>query len=134
MSSEVCISTSIILDFQVTNYDVIVDGIDELVDQLEFSESLSCRMIFNCTKVGRRFSTSISVYCLWKNVRCRKSPLYPCINSKNEAKMLESGSYHLLRVTHKFPLQEKVCSNCIFGQKIAIGNYFTCFFTWAVAK
>jgi len=129
MSSEVCISTSIILDFQVTNYDVIVDGIDELVDQLEFSESLSCRMIFNCTKVGRRFSTSISVYCLWKNVRCRKSPLYPCINSKNEAKILESGSYHLLRVSHKFPLQEKVCSNCIFGQKLQSVIVLLVFFT-----
>lgn len=110
MPTEFCISTSIILDFQLTNYDVIVDGIDELVDQLEFSESLSCRMIFSCIQVRREFSASISVYCLWKNVKCINFPLYPCIYSKNETKILESGSYHLLRVSHKFPPQEKVRS------------------------
>lgn len=102
----------------MTNYDVIVDGIDELVDQLEFSESLSCRMIFNCIQVRREFSTSISVYCLWKNVKCRNFLLCPSINNKSETKILESGSYHLLRVSHKFPPQEKVRSNCIFNKKL----------------
>ncbi|CAI8606844.1 unnamed protein product [Vicia faba] len=97
--------------FEVTNYDVIVDGIDELADQLEFSESLSCRMIFNCIQMRREFSTSFFVYCLWRNVKCRNSPLYPCINSKNETKVLESGSYDLLRVSHKFPPQEKHSNN-----------------------
>nr|XP_004511201.1 CST complex subunit CTC1 isoform X2 [Cicer arietinum] len=97
--------------FEVTNYDVIVDGNGELVDQLELNESLSCRVIFNCTQVKREFSTSISVYCLWKNIKCRNFPLYPCINSKNETKILESGSYQLLRVSHKFPLQEKYSNN-----------------------
>ncbi|KAI5420133.1 hypothetical protein KIW84_044064 [Lathyrus oleraceus] len=97
--------------FELTNYDVIVDGIDELADQLEFSESLSCRMIFSCIQVRREFSASISVYCLWKNVKCINFPLYPCIYSKNETKILESGSYHLLRVSHKFPPQEKHSNN-----------------------
>jgi hypothetical protein len=124
MFTEVCISTSIILDFQVTNYDVIVDGVDEHVDQLGCSESLSCRMIFNSIQVRREFSTSISVYCLWKNVKCRNFPLYPCVNSRNETKILESGSYHLLRVSHKFPPQEKVSSNSIQSEA-AIGNCFT---------
>ncbi|RDX60098.1 CST complex subunit CTC1, partial [Mucuna pruriens] len=96
----------------VTDYDVIVDGIGELVDQLELlgSKSLSCRTIFNCTKAERELITSIFVYCPWKNAKCRKIPLNSCINSKNEIETLEPGSYHLLKVSHKFPLQEKTGS------------------------
>ncbi|TKY68592.1 CST complex subunit CTC1 [Spatholobus suberectus] len=95
--------------YEVMDYDVIVDGIGELVDQFELlgSESLSCGTIFNCTKAERELCTSIFVYCHWKNAKCRKIPLYSCINSKNETETLEPGSYHLLRVSHKFPLQEK---------------------------
>lgn len=80
------------------------------MDQIELlgSESLSCRTIFNCTKAEGELSTSIFVYCHWKNAKCKNIPLYSCINSKNETETLEPGSYHLLRVSHKFPLQEKV--------------------------
>lgn len=115
-----CFNFTVILNLQVTDYDVVVNGIGELVDQLELleSESLSCRVIFNCTQAERELSTSFFVFCLWKNAKCRKFPLYPHINSKNESKILEPGSYYLLRVSHKFPLQEKVCFNCIFNQKL----------------
>ncbi|KAI5417377.1 hypothetical protein KIW84_042108 [Lathyrus oleraceus] len=41
--------------FELTNCDVIMDGIDGLVDQWEFSESLSCRMIFSCLQVSHKF-------------------------------------------------------------------------------
>lgn len=106
----------------MTDYDVIVDDIGKLMDQLELleSESLSCRAIFNCTQVERKLSTSIFVYCLWKNAKCRNFPLYPNIDSKNETKILESGSYHLITVSHKFLLQEKVCFNCILSQKLQL--------------
>ncbi|XP_020206690.1 CST complex subunit CTC1 isoform X2 [Cajanus cajan] len=95
--------------YEVTDYDVIVDGISELVDQFELlgSESLSCRTIFNCTKAERELSTSIFVYCHWKNAKCRKIPLFSRMTHKYETDILEPGSYHLLRVSHKFPLQEK---------------------------
>ncbi|KAK7313892.1 hypothetical protein VNO77_39096 [Canavalia gladiata] len=95
--------------YEVTSYDVFVDSIGELVDQFELfgSESLSCRTIFNCTQAERELSTSIFVYCPWKNAKCRKFPLYSSINDKNETETLEPGSYHLLRVSHKFPPQEK---------------------------
>ena len=95
-----------------------MDGIGELVDHLELLEieSLSCRMIFNCTQAARELSNSIFVYFHWKNAKCRKFPLHPCINKKNEIVVPEPRSYHLLRVSHKFPLQEKVCFNCIFNR------------------
>lgn len=88
-----------------------MDKIDEPVDQIERlgSESLSCRTIFDCSKAERELSTPFFVCCHWKNVKCRNIPLYSCINSKNESETLEPGSYHVLRVSHKFPLQEKVC-------------------------
>ncbi|KAK7317482.1 hypothetical protein RJT34_01757 [Clitoria ternatea] len=98
--------------YELTDYDVVVDGTGELVDQLELlgSESLSCRTIFNCTLSERQLSTSIFIYCLWKNAKCRKFPLYSCINCKSETETPEPGSYYLFRVSHKFPLQEKYSS------------------------
>ncbi|KAK7342865.1 hypothetical protein VNO80_25821 [Phaseolus coccineus] len=95
--------------YEVTDYEVLMDSIDELVDQIESlgSESLSCSTIFNCSKAERELCTPFFVCCHWKNAKCRKIPLYSCINSKNENETLEPGSYHLLRVSHKFPLQEK---------------------------
>jgi len=104
----------------VTDYEVLMDSIDELVDQIESlgSESLSCSTIFNCSKAERELCTPFFVCCHWKNAKCRKIPLYSCINSKNENETLEPGSYHLLRVSHKFPLQEKVCFSVIFSQKL----------------
>ncbi|KAG2396924.1 CST complex subunit [Vigna angularis] len=62
--------------YEVTEYEVFMDKIDEPVDQIE--------------RLGS------------ENI-----PLYSCINSKNESETLEPGSYHMLRVSHKFPLQEK---------------------------
>ncbi|XP_022633687.1 CST complex subunit CTC1 isoform X2 [Vigna radiata var. radiata] len=96
--------------YEVTDYEVFMDKIDEPVDQIERlgSESLSCRTIFDCSKAERELSTPFFVCCHWKNVKCRNIPLYSCINSKNESETLEPGSYHVLRVSHKFPLQEKV--------------------------
>ncbi|XP_052733729.1 CST complex subunit CTC1 isoform X3 [Vigna angularis] len=96
--------------YEVTEYEVFMDKIDEPVDQIERlgSESLSCRTIFNCSKAKRELSTPFFVCCHWKNVKCRNIPLYSCINSKNESETLEPGSYHMLRVSHKFPLQEKI--------------------------
>ncbi|KAH1238336.1 CST complex subunit CTC1 [Glycine max] len=101
--------------YEVTDFDVVVDSIGELVDQIELlgSESLSCRTIFNCTKAEGELSTSIFVYCHWKNAKCKNIPLYSCINSKNETETLEPGSYHLLRVSHKFPLQEKYSNKAV---------------------
>ncbi|KAK7405405.1 hypothetical protein VNO78_06677 [Psophocarpus tetragonolobus] len=95
--------------YEVADYDVFVDSTGELEDQIELlgSESLSCRTIFNCTKAKRELSTSIFVYCHWKNAKCRNIALHSCINSKSETETLKPGSYYLLRVSHKFPLQEK---------------------------
>jgi len=99
----------------VTDYEVLMGSTDETVDHIESlgSESLSCRTIFNCSKAERELSTPFFVFCHWKNAKCRNIPLYSCINSKNGSETLEPGSYHLLRVSHKFPLQEKVCFNVI---------------------
>ncbi|XP_019427330.1 PREDICTED: CST complex subunit CTC1 isoform X2 [Lupinus angustifolius] len=99
--------------YEVKHYDIVVDGIGELVNHSKLLESwsLSCRKIFNCTQATRKSSTSIFAYFLWKNANCRKFSLYPYCNRTNETGILESGSYHLLRVSHKFPVQEKSSSN-----------------------
>ncbi|MED6146720.1 hypothetical protein PIB30_037260 [Stylosanthes scabra] len=97
--------------YEVTEYDIFVDDIGGLGDCLELLEinSLSCRTIFNSTQpaIERELSSSIFVYFHWNNAKCRKFSLYPSINKKNESLIPDPGCYHLLRVSHKFPLQGK---------------------------
>lgn len=97
-------------------FNIIIDGIPELVDQLEFYdiESLSCGAIFNCklTQKTKGLSLLIHAHFLWKNIKCRNSPLHFYPSMKNESKMLGPGNYHLLRVSHKFPQLLKVHLNC----------------------
>ncbi|KAE9616297.1 hypothetical protein Lalb_Chr04g0264211 [Lupinus albus] len=102
--------------YEVKHYDTVVDGIGELVNHSKLLESgsLSCREIFKCTQKTRKSSTSIFVYFLWENANCRKFSPYPYCNRANEIGILESGSYHLLRVSHKFPVRGKVCFSCYF--------------------
>ncbi|KAI9118727.1 hypothetical protein K1719_010172 [Acacia pycnantha] len=100
--------------YEVMDFNIIVDGIPELVDHLELydTESLSCGSIFNCkfTQATKDSSLLIHVHFLWRNVKCRNFPLYFYPSMKNESKILEPGNYHLLRVSHKFPLLQKMSS------------------------
>ncbi|KAK4284024.1 hypothetical protein QN277_000912 [Acacia crassicarpa] len=100
--------------YEVMDFNIIVDGIPELVDHLEFydTESLSCGSIFNCkfTQATKDLSLLVHVHFLWRNVKCRNFPLYFYPSMKNESKILEPGNYHLLRVSHKFPLLQKMSS------------------------
>ncbi|XP_057737739.1 CST complex subunit CTC1 isoform X2 [Arachis stenosperma] len=97
--------------YEVTEYDIFVDGISGLGDRLELLEieSLSCRTIFNYIQPAREreLSSSIFAYFHWNNAKCRKFPRYPCRDKKNESLVPKPGCYHLLRVSHKFPLQGK---------------------------
>lgn len=94
------------------DYNIIVDGMPQFVDNLELhkSETLSCRTIFNCSysKPIKGLSILIHVHFLWKNVKCRNFPLYFYPSMKSDSEKLEPGTYHLLRVSHKFPQLQKV--------------------------
>ncbi|XP_054786835.1 CST complex subunit CTC1 isoform X2 [Prosopis cineraria] len=100
--------------YEVMDYNIIMDGIPELVDHLEFydTKTLSCGAIFNCkfTQATKDLSILIHAHFLWKNVKCRNFPLYFYPSMKNESKILEPGNYHLLRVSHKFPQLQKMSS------------------------
>ncbi|XP_028799438.1 CST complex subunit CTC1 [Neltuma alba] len=97
--------------YEVMDFNIIVDGIPELVDHLELydAESLSCGAIFKCkfTQPTKDLNLLIHVHFLWKNVQCRNFPLHFYPSMKNESKILEPGNYHLLRVSHKFPQLQK---------------------------
>ncbi|KAF7811458.1 CST complex subunit CTC1 isoform X1 [Senna tora] len=71
--------------YEVMDYNIIVDGLAQLVDHLELhkSETLSCRNIFNCSY------------------------------TQATKGILEPGTYHLLRVPHKPPLLQKMSSKSI---------------------
>jgi hypothetical protein len=137
--SSLCSHFSIFFTFQVINYSLVVEGVPNMVDHfgLPDSESVSCRSIFQCISLARETNLAVFVYFHFRNVACRNIPLYQCIDWKNDFKKLEDGTFHLLYVTHKFPVPHKVFSDCIL-YIIAVSKaaqvIFICVVTWETKK
>lgn len=99
------------LIFQVVDYGLIVEGITEVLDQLVMpgKELFSCRSIFNCAPAGRKENFSFIVHFHMSKATSRNLPFYPSVDRTNDLKEFGSGAFHLIQVTHKFPLLQKVC-------------------------
>ncbi|KAL5777858.1 hypothetical protein ACOSP7_010784 [Xanthoceras sorbifolium] len=95
--------------FEVGDFGLTMKGIPEMVDQLRLLDnvSFSCRSIFNCTLPPRKGNLTMFVYFHLNNVSNRILPFYPCVDRTNQFKELESGTFHLIQVTHKFPFLQK---------------------------
>ncbi|XP_059453022.1 CST complex subunit CTC1 isoform X2 [Corylus avellana] len=104
--------------FEVINYSVVVEGVPNMIDHLGLSdsESVSCRSIFQCISLARETNLAVFVYFHFRNVACRNIPLNQCIDWKNDIKKLEDGTFHLLYITHKFPVPQK------FQGDLAVSN------------
>lgn len=102
------------LAFQVTDYRVVIEGIPHLTNHFglfDNKESVSCRSIFRSLSQARETGLVVYIYFHWGKVTCRNVPFYPSIDWKDDVKKLEGGAFHLLYVTHKFPVPHKVCTN-----------------------
>jgi hypothetical protein len=104
-----------ILAFQVIDYSLIIEGVPNLIDHLGSldDEPVSCRSIFQCIPPPRDINLAVYIYFNLRNATCRNLPFYTCIDKKDDFEKLEGGAFHLLRVTHKFPLLHKVCFHFI---------------------
>lgn len=99
-----------LLAFQVIDYSLIIEGEPHLIDHLGLldDESVSCRSIFQCIPLARDINLAVYIYFHLRDANCRNLPFYPCIDKKDDFEKLEGGAFHLLRVTHKFPVLHKV--------------------------
>ncbi|KAJ7958119.1 CST complex subunit CTC1 isoform X1 [Quillaja saponaria] len=105
--------------YEVVDYTIIMEGIPELMDHLGLleSEQFSCRRIFSCTQLAIELNISIYVYFLFRNATCRNAPFHHCSSWNDDFVRLQSVSYHLIMVSHKFPLLQKFQDNPVISSK-----------------
>lgn len=103
-------SLSFVFTFQVVNYSLIMEGIPEPVDHLGLldNETLSCRHIFRYIPWAREMNLTIYAYFHFRNATCKNLHYYPCVAWNDDFKELQSGRFHLIWVTHKYPVLQKV--------------------------
>ncbi|XP_024017091.1 CST complex subunit CTC1, partial [Morus notabilis] len=94
--------------FEVVDYNLIIEGMPRLADNLELLDKcFSCRSIFNFIPLARDENLTVYVYFHLRNTACRNVSFYPRIEFGEDLERLESQTYHMLQVTHKFPALEK---------------------------
>ncbi|XP_030950352.1 CST complex subunit CTC1 isoform X1 [Quercus lobata] len=101
---------SLLGSLKVIDYSLIIEGEPHLIDHLGLldNESVSCRSIFQCIPLARDINLAVYIYFHLRDATCRNLPFYPCIDKKDDFEKLEGGAFHLLRVTHKFPVLHKL--------------------------
>ncbi|XVF74156.1 hypothetical protein PTKIN_Ptkin13bG0037500 [Pterospermum kingtungense] len=89
---------------EVIDYRLTVEGMPEAVHlRLLSNDSFSCGSIFRCSQLARKRNLKIFVYFHLCNVTCRSLPFYPAVDCREKLNEIECGTFHLIRITHKFP-------------------------------
>lgn len=101
--------------FQVADFSLVIEGMPQSVGCIGLLDNdlFSCRTIFHFIPLARKMNLTVYVYFRLRNSMCRNLPIYPCTGPGEDLKRLESGMFHLLLVTHKFPVLQKVYSKFI---------------------
>ncbi|KAI3440329.1 CST complex subunit CTC1 [Psidium guajava] len=95
--------------YEVNDYSVIITGVSQRTGQLRpfDRESFSCASIFNYIPMVREMGLDISICFHLKDATCIDFHE----TSEDEHEELGSGSYHILRIVHKFPLLPKLSAD-----------------------
>ncbi|KAM5574673.1 CST complex subunit CTC1 [Rosa sericea] len=94
---------------KVVDYSVIIEGMPGFVDSeglLEYN-LFSTRTIFDFVPLARKVNLTVCVYFRLRSPLCRNLCFYPCTGLGEDLKRFESGTFHLLWITHKFPVLHK---------------------------
>lgn len=94
---------------QAKDFRLIMEGTcPELVELNSIiHQPLSCRSIFSNDIPLRKLKTSVYVYHCPSDEDSRSRSLF--FDWKRVSQDFDSGKYHLLWLSHKFPIQQKVC-------------------------
>ncbi|XP_056167763.1 CST complex subunit CTC1 isoform X2 [Syzygium oleosum] len=95
--------------YEVSDYSVIITGVTQRTGQLRpfDRESFSCRSIFNYIPLVREMGLDISICFLLNDAN--RIDFHETSEDGHEE--LGSGSYHILRIVHKFPLLRKLSTD-----------------------
>lgn len=94
---------------QVKDFKIIMeDRVPEMADlSSTIYQPLSCWSIFSNALPSRKLNASIYLYHCSSDVDPRSCSLFS--QCKGNSQDFDSEKYHLLYLTHKFPIQQKVC-------------------------
>lgn len=106
-------SLLIVFVFQVIDYSLVIEGMPGRPDHPGLIENklFSCRSVFHSTQLAREVNLTVYVYFFLGSATCRNIPFYP--HKKEQYQRPESGIFHMLYVTHKFPVLQKACHYCL---------------------
>ncbi|PQP99936.1 CST complex subunit CTC1 isoform X1 [Prunus yedoensis var. nudiflora] len=95
--------------YKVADFSLVIEGMPQSVGCIGLLDNdlFSCRTIFHFIPLARKMNLTVYVYFRLRNSMCRNLPIYPCTGPGEDLKRLESGMFHLLLVTHKFPVLQK---------------------------
>ncbi|XP_050236742.1 CST complex subunit CTC1 [Mercurialis annua] len=95
--------------YEVVNYSLIMEGKADLLDHRGSpgSESFSCRQIFQCNPWAGETKLTTYIYFHLSGATCKNLPFYPSVCPNYKCEELQCGSFHLIYITHKYPVLEK---------------------------
>ncbi|XP_047325563.1 CST complex subunit CTC1 isoform X2 [Impatiens glandulifera] len=95
---------------EVNDFIIVIEGLHEKVDDSvsNLSESFFYRSIFCNAPLTRAFELTIHLIYHLRNNKLINDLFHERASDKRKYDELEGGRFHLLRVTHKFPLQQKL--------------------------
>ncbi|KAF8404935.1 hypothetical protein HHK36_009830 [Tetracentron sinense] len=98
--------------YEVQDYNLVIEGLPSQVDPsiVLKTEPFSCRSIFHHVPLARdTHPFTVYVHFYLRDATCQNVPLClsSCIDRSSNSEELKSGTFHLLLVTHKFPVIQK---------------------------
>ena len=105
-----CCLILICLSYQVSDFTAVMEGISDLADHLESVPTglFSCQSILNNAIFVEGSNLTVYMYCHRIGELYRSRPVFPGFSYKETLEDLK-GRFHLLKVTHKFPVLQRVC-------------------------
>ncbi|XP_015884731.3 CST complex subunit CTC1 isoform X3 [Ziziphus jujuba] len=93
--------------YEVIDYSLVIEGMPGQLDHMGLIENelFSCRSVFHFTQLAREVDLTVYIYFCLGSATCRNIPFYP--RKKEECQRPESGIFHMLYITHKFPVLQK---------------------------
>ncbi|CAK9177344.1 unnamed protein product, partial [Ilex paraguariensis] len=108
--------------YEVNDFTVVMEGIPEKVNHLgsTLKESFSCRNIFNSVHLVRVIKLTSYLYYHLRDQSSRSFPFYPYMDGKGNFEELKSGRFHVLWITHKFPVLQKFQGDQVISNRSSI--------------
>ncbi|XP_056694368.1 CST complex subunit CTC1 isoform X2 [Spinacia oleracea] len=93
--------------YEVFDFSLVLEGMPETWDQMLGGDLFSCGTLFETLPIKRRTMLTVYVHFSWSNVSSKHFSVHPCLSAINSFANLDPGTFHLLQITHKFPLQPR---------------------------